>query len=52
MAQIAAPLTGRYSAGEAGLATQIAMITRRNLTVIFRTPQALLPPLIISVFLR
>ena len=50
MAQIAAPLTGRYSAGEAGLATQIAMITRRNLTVIFRTPQALLPPLIISVF--
>ena len=50
MAQIAAPMTGRYSAGEAGLATQIAMITRRNLTVIFRTPQALLPPLIISVF--
>ncbi|MCA9865964.1 MAG: ABC transporter permease [Anaerolineales bacterium] len=32
------------------MATQIAMITRRNLTVIFRTPQALLPPLIISVF--
>ncbi|HOU40785.1 MAG TPA: ABC transporter permease [Promineifilum sp.] len=34
----------------AGLLSQIGMVTRRNLTVILRTPQALLPPLIISVF--
>jgi ABC-2 type transport system permease protein len=33
-----------------GLLTQIALITKRNLLVIFRTPQALLPPLIISIF--
>lgn len=50
MAQLTAPLTGRPSAGEASLVAQIGIITRRNLTVIFRTPQALLPPLIISVF--
>jgi len=35
---------------KAGLLTQIALITKRNLLVIFRTPQALLPPLIISIF--
>ena len=51
MAQLTAPVTGhgRFE-GQAGLLSQIAMVTRRNLTVIFRTPQALLPPLVISVF--
>jgi len=49
MAQLNAQSAARYE-GEASLFAQIALITRRNLTVIFRTPQALLPPLIISVF--
>ena len=53
MAQLTAPArpaaAGQFD-GRAGLPAQIALITRRNLTVIFRTPQALLPPLVISVF--
>ena len=53
MAQLTAPArpaaAGQFD-GRAGLLAQIALITRRNLTVIFRTPQALLPPLVISVF--
>ncbi len=49
MAQLSIP---RSINGEASLnlLAQIALITRRNLTVIFRTPQALIPPLAISVF--
>ena len=54
MAQLTAPArpaaTGQFD-GQAGLPAQIALITRRNLTVIFRTPQALLPPLVISLSL-
>lgn len=51
MAQLTAPTAIRdHFDGRAGLLSQIAMVTRRNLTVIFRTPQALLPPLVISVF--
>jgi len=51
MAQLTAPATSRgHFDGRAGILSQVAMVTRRNLTVIFRTPQALLPPLIISVF--
>lgn len=34
----------------ANIFTQIAMVTWRNLVTIFRTPQAILPPLIISIF--
>ena len=53
MAQLTAPArpaaAGQFD-GRAGLLAQIALITRRNLTVIFRTPQALLPPLVISIF--
>lgn len=49
MAQLSIPQSIN---GEASLnlLAQIALITRRNLTVIFRTPQALIPPLAISVF--
>ena len=47
---ISRPATSGQFEGRAGLAAQIALITRRNLTVIFRTPQALLPPLVISIF--
>ena len=53
MAQLTAsarPAAAGQFDGRAGLLAQIALITRRNLTVIFRTPQALLPPLVISVF--
>jgi len=32
------------------LPTQIALVTRRNLLAIFRTPEALIPPIAISVF--
>jgi ABC-2 type transport system permease protein len=32
------------------LPVQIAMITRRNLLTIFRTPEAILPPIAISIF--
>lgn len=51
MAQLTAPAASHSpSEARAGLLSQIGMVTRRNLTVIFRTPQALLPPLVISVF--
>jgi ABC-2 type transport system permease protein len=33
-----------------GFLTQVALITWRNLLTIFRTPQAILPPLVISIF--
>lgn len=38
------------SAATSGLLTEIALLTWRNLVTIFRTPQAIIPPLIISVF--
>lgn len=51
MAQLTAPAISHVRFEKrAGLLLQIGMVTRRNLTVILRTPQALLPPLIISVF--
>jgi len=51
MAQLTAPTVSQVRFEKrAGLLSQIGMVTRRNLTVILRTPQALLPPLIISVF--
>ena len=34
----------------ANFITQVALLTRRNLVTIFRTPEALLPPIAISVF--
>jgi ABC-2 type transport system permease protein len=37
-------------ATQAGLLTEIALVTRRNLLTILRTPQAIIPPLIISIF--
>jgi ABC-2 type transport system permease protein len=37
-------------AAQAGLLTEIALVTRRNLLTILRTPQAIVPPLIISIF--
>lgn len=49
MAQLSIPQTATGGA-TLNLLQQIALITRRNLTVIFRTPQALIPPLAISVF--
>jgi ABC-2 type transport system permease protein len=49
MAQLTLPESIKRHA-ELNLLQQIALITRRNLTVIFRTPQALIPPLAISVF--
>lgn len=39
-----------HQANRAGLLTEIALVTRRNLLTILRTPQAILPPLIISIF--
>jgi len=51
MAQLTAPTVSQVRFEKrAGLLSQIGMVTRHNLTVILRTPQALLPPLIISVF--
>lgn len=52
MTQLAAQpvLKSPPSRPKAGLLSQIMLITRRNLLVIFRTPQALLPPLVISIF--
>ena len=47
---VSRPAASGQFEGRAGLLAQIALITRRNLTVIFRTPQALLPPLVISIF--
>lgn len=38
------------SAPRAGLLRQIGLLTWRNLLTIFRTPTALLPPLVISIF--
>jgi len=38
------------SAPKASILLQIALITRRNLLAIFRTPEALIPPIAISVF--
>jgi ABC-2 type transport system permease protein len=35
---------------KANLPYQISLLTRRNLTAIFRTPEALIPPIAISVF--
>jgi ABC-2 type transport system permease protein len=37
-------------ATQAGVLTEIALVTRRNLLTILRTPQAIIPPLIISIF--
>lgn len=35
---------------QSGFLTEVVLVTRRNLVTIFRTPQAIIPPLIISVF--
>ena len=35
---------------KANIPYQISLLTRRNLTAIFRTPEALIPPIAISVF--
>jgi ABC-2 type transport system permease protein len=50
-----AQLTSRPDAapaarGSASWLTQVVLLTRRNLVNIFRTPEALLPPILISVF--
>jgi ABC-2 type transport system permease protein len=50
-----AQLTSRPAAapaarGSASWLTQVLLLTRRNLVNIFRTPEALLPPILISVF--
>ena len=50
-----AQLTSRPAAaptarGSASWLTQVVLLTRRNLVNIFRTPEALLPPILISVF--
>lgn len=45
------PMTfARTSSGRLPLLTQIAMITWRNLVTIFRTPEAIVPPIGISIF--
>lgn len=44
------PARAAEPVGGANIFTQIAMITWRNLVTIFRTPQAILPPLVISIF--
>ena len=49
MAQLSIPQSAKGTAN-LNLLQQVILITRRNLTVIFRTPQALIPPLAISVF--
>lgn len=49
MAQLTVPQSVMHDS-DLNLLKQIALITQRNLTVIFRTPQALIPPLAISVF--
>lgn len=43
-------LAAPASHGSAPWLTQVLLLTRRNLVNIFRTPEALLPPIIISVF--
>lgn len=43
--------SGREDPGpRAGVPTQIALITSRNIVTVFRTPSALIPPIVISVF--
>jgi ABC-2 type transport system permease protein len=50
-AQITSPNLAAPSAqGSAGWLTQVLLLTRRNLITILRTPEALLPPIAISVF--
>lgn len=50
-AQISVPTAAASrTQGSAGWLTQVLLLTRRNLTNIFRTPEALLPPIAISVF--
>lgn len=43
-------MTPVHSAPKSGLLTEIALVSRRNLLTILRTPQAIIPPLIISIF--
>jgi ABC-2 type transport system permease protein len=43
------PIFGRNE-GKSGFFTQLAMVTWRNMVVVARTPEALVPPIIISVF--
>lgn len=42
--------TGQYNLPKANLLLQIFLVTRRTLVTIIRTPEALLPPLAISIF--
>ncbi len=44
------PRNQAASANKSGFLTEVALVTWRNLVTIFRTPQAIIPPLIISVF--
>ncbi len=50
-AQMTSPTAVKPGAqGSAGWLTQVLLLTRRNLVTIVRTPEALLPPIAISVF--
>jgi ABC-2 type transport system permease protein len=44
------PAAASAARGSASWLTQVVLLTRRNLVNIFRTPEALLPPILISVF--
>lgn len=44
------PSYQKTGANSSGLLTEVSLVTWRNLVTIFRTPQAIIPPLIISVF--
>lgn len=51
-AEISVPVLGRSQAvsSSAPWLTQVLLLTRRNLINVFRTPEALIPPIAISVF--
>ncbi len=44
------PRNEAAGASKSGFLTEVVLVTWRNLVTIFRTPQAIIPPLIISVF--
>ncbi len=48
--QVKSTTYSNYTMPRARLPVQIALVTRRNLLAIFRTPEALIPPIAISVF--
>ena len=46
----ALPATSRQTARRLSFPSQVYMLTKRNLVTIFRTPEALIPPIAISIF--